>query len=272
MQPEGQGGHPPQGMPQQQFQQQPAPAQAPMQPAAPAAQAAPLRHEITHGPSFAMLRCDLAPGQSVVAEAGAMVARHSGVAMEVKMNANPSAGIWATIKAFFIAFVRKLVGGETFFVNHFTAPQGGSVWIAPTLAGQISHRRMQGETITLSTGAYLASNGNLEIKLKFGGLKSLLAKEGAFFLQISGHGDLWFTSYGGIHAVDINGPFMVDNGHLVGFEGNLNFNIRSVGGGMMGLVASGEGLVCEFNGQGRVYLQSRNLGALVGWLTPLLPR
>ncbi len=270
MQPEGQGGYPPQGQPpQQQFQpQQPQP--MPMQTAPPAV-SAPLQHEITHGPSFAMLRCDLAPGQSVVAEAGAMVARHSGVGMEVKMNANPSAGLWATIKGFFIAFIRKIVGGETFFVNHFTAPQGGSVWVAPTLAGQISYRRMQGETITLSTGAFLASNGNMDMKLKFGGLKSLLAKEGAFFLQITGHGDLWFTSYGGIHAVDINGSFMVDNGHLVGFEGNLGFNIRSVGGGMMGFVASGEGLVCEFNGQGRVYLQSRNLSALVGWLTPLLP-
>jgi uncharacterized protein (AIM24 family) len=39
----------------------------------------------------------------------------------------------------------------------------------------------------------------------------------------------------------------------------------------MGLMASGEGLVCEFDGQGRVYIQSRNTSSLVGWLTPLLP-
>lgn len=232
---------------------------------------APVRHEITHGPSFAMVRVDLGPGQTVVAEAGSMVARHQSVHMDVKMNANPGAGLWAKIVSFFIAMIRKVVGGETFFVNHFSSQQGGSVWIAPVLAGQVTYRKLQGETITLSTGAYLASNGPLEIKLKFGGLKSLLAKEGAFFLQVTGSGELWFTSYGGIHAVDVNGPFMVDNGHLVGFEGNLTFNIKSAGGGVMGFVASGEGLVCEFNGQGRVYLQSRNLGSLVGWLEPLLP-
>jgi uncharacterized protein (AIM24 family) len=40
---------------------------------------------------------------------------------------------------------------------------------------------------------------------------------------------------------------------------------------MMGLMASGEGLVCEFNGQGRVYVQSRNLGSLASWLGPLMP-
>lgn len=230
-----------------------------------------VHHEITHGPSFAMLRADIQPGQTVVAEAGAMVARHNSVEMDVKMNSSRNAGFLGVMKAFFIALIRKVVGGETFFVNHFTCTQPGSVWIAPTLAGQVTHRQLQGETLTLSTGAFVAMSGNVDMRLKFGGLRSLFAKEGAFFLELSGHGDLWFTSYGGIHAVDINGPFMVDNGHLVGYEGNVTFAIKSAGGGAMGLLASGEGLVCEFNGQGRVYLQSRNLGSLVGWLSPLLP-
>tara|TARA_B100001750_G_scaffold248295_1_gene278114 strand:+ start:2200 stop:3006 length:807 start_codon:yes stop_codon:yes gene_type:complete len=230
-----------------------------------------VQHEITHGPSFAMLRVDVMPGQTVVAEAGSMVARQSHVNMDVKMNAGGKGGFFAVVKAFFIALIRKVAGGETFFVNHFTAPQQGSVWVAPTLSGTIAHRSMKGETITLSTGAYVASCGDFEMKLKFGGLKSLLAKEGAFFLQITGHGDLFFNSYGGVHPVDVNGSFMVDNGHLVGFEGNLEMKIQSAGGGMMGFMASGEGLVVVFEGQGRVYLQSRNVSSLVGWLTPLLP-
>ncbi|MEM1414745.1 MAG: TIGR00266 family protein [Myxococcota bacterium] len=245
-------------------------AQAPLAPAAPAGGTP--RHEITHGPSFAMLRVDVAPGQVLAAEAGAMVARHTSLEMEVKMNASPSASFFTKLKAFFIALLRKFVGGETFFVNHFSGGSGGSVWIAPPMAGAIAHRRLQGETLTLSTGAYLASMGSLETKLKFGGLRSLLAKEGAFFLQISGHGDLWFNSYGGVHPVPVNGRFIVDNGHLVGFEGPLDYVIKGAGGGVMGLVASGEGLVCEFQGQGTVWLQSRNPSALVDWLRPLLPR
>jgi len=255
----------PQQVPQQQY------AQAPQAQAMVPQAGASIAHEITHGPSFAMLRVDLQPGQTVIAEAGAMVARHQHVAMEVKMNAGKSAGFFAKLKAFFVAMIRKVVGGETFFVNHFTVPQPGSVWVAPTLSGQIMHRRMNGETLVLSSGAYVAHSGDIDLKMKFGGLKSILAKEGAFMLQLSGVGDLWFTSYGGIHAVDVNGSYIVDNGHLVGYEGNLTFNVRSAGGGLMGFVASGEGLVCEFSGQGRVYLQSRNLSSLVGWLGPLLP-
>lgn len=230
-----------------------------------------VRHEITHGPSFAMLRLDLAPGQVVVAEAGAMVARHEPVVMETKMNANPAAGFLAKLQAFLIALIRKVIGGETFFVNHFSSPQGGSVWLAPTMSGSIQHRVMNGETLVLSSGAYLAHAGNFDIKMRWGGLRSLLAKEGLFLLEIRGIGDLYFTSYGGIHAIDVNGSYVLDNGHLVGFEGNLTFDIKTAGGGFLGFVASGEGLVAEFRGQGRLYIQSRNTSALVDWLTPMLP-
>ena len=231
-----------------------------------------LRHAITHGPAFAMLRVDLAPGQTVVSEAGAMVARQQQVGMEVKLNAGRGAGFFAKLKALVIAMLRRVVGGETFFVNHFTANgQQGSVWLAPSLSGQIVHRRMQGELLVLSTGAYLAHSGEVDLKLKFGGLRGLLAKEGAFFLAVTGHGDLWFTSYGGVETIDVNGSYIVDNGHLVGYEGNLTFDIRTPGGGVMGFMASGEGLVCEFKGHGRVWVQTRNLQSLVGWLSPMLP-
>jgi uncharacterized protein (TIGR00266 family) len=230
-----------------------------------------IQHVVTHGPAFAMLRVDLAPGQIITTEAGAMVAKHSGVVMQTKLNANKGAGFFAFLKALFIALIRKMLGGETFIVNQFSAAQGGSLWLAPALAGHIMYRRMNGETLVLSAGAYLAHSGDLKIGVRFGGLRGILAREGAFFLEVSGQGELWFTSYGGVETVDINGQFQIDNGHLVGYEGNLTFSIRSAGGGMLGFFASGEGLVCEFSGTGRVYIQSRNLGALVGWLSPLLP-
>jgi len=36
-------------------------------------------------------------------------------------------------------------------------------------------------------------------------------------------------------------------------------------------MASGEGLVCNFQGQGRLYIQSRNLSSTVDWLNRILP-
>jgi uncharacterized protein (TIGR00266 family) len=229
------------------------------------------QHIVKHEPVFSLLEVQLAPGETLIAEAGAMVARAPHLDMEVKLNAGPNAGFFGKLKAIFIAFIRKIVGGETFFVNHFSSPQGGWVWLAPALSGGVRHIPMQGQTMIFSSGAFLASSGNVDIKMRFGGLRALLAKEGAFFIEASGMGDLWVTSYGAIDEVYCNGSYIVDNGHIVGFDASLDFKIRSAGGGMMGFFASGEGLVCEFTGQGRIWIQSRNLGALVGWLTPMLP-
>ncbi len=182
-----------------------------------------------------MLRVDLAPGENVVGESGAMVARHDRVGMQVELNAGARPGLWSFLKALFVAFLRRVIGGETFFVNRFSAPQGGSVWLAPPLAGQVVHRRLAGELLVLSAGAYLAHHGDVELEMKFGGLRGLLAKEGAFFLALTGHGDLWYSSYGGVETIDVNGSYIVDNGHLVGYEGDLQFSIPHAGRRLFGL-------------------------------------
>jgi uncharacterized protein (TIGR00266 family) len=230
-----------------------------------------MQHLIKHEPSFPLLQVNLAPGEVLVAEAGTMVARATDVQMEVKLNAGRNAGFFAKLKAIFIAFLRKMVGGDTFFVNHFSSPAGGWVWLAPAMSGSMRHIPMTGQKLILNAGAYVASAGDIDLKLRWGGLRAILAKEGAFFVEASGMGEMWVSSYGAIDEVYVNGTYIVDNGHLVAFDSTLNFNIRSAGGGLMGFVASGEGLVCEFTGQGRVLIQSRNTSALVDWVGKMLP-
>ena len=223
-----------------------------------------MQHEIMHAPAFGLLRVELATGEKVTAEAGAMVARTSSVTMETTMNGDPKAGFLEKAAGFFVALVRKFVGGETFFVNHFSTASQGSVWLAPTMAGDVQHVRLTGgRKIAVSTGAYLASSGNISMKMRWGGLRALLAREGLFFLELTGDGELWFNSYGGIQEIEVEGSYVVDTGHIAGFEGDLDFKIRAAGGGFMTLIASGEGLVAEFQGRGKIYMQTRNEGALV---------
>jgi uncharacterized protein (TIGR00266 family) len=230
-----------------------------------------MQQMIKYEPSFSMLQLALAPGEVVIAEAGAMVARSSNLQMEVKLNAGKNAGFFGKLKAIMIALLRKLIGGETFFVNHFSSPQGGFVWLAPSLSGGIRHIPLQNSTMMFSAGSYLASSGDIDLKMRWGGLRAILSKEGAFFVEALGTGEVWVTSYGAIEEVYCNGSYIVDNGHIVGFDSNLTFNIKSAGGGLLGFMASGEGLVCEFQGQGRILIQTRNTSSLVSWLTPMLP-
>ena len=231
-----------------------------------------MRFEITHGPSFALLKVCMEPQESLTCEAGAMVTRSCQLQMKTRPNADASAGFWGTIWALCVAFIRKLIGGETFFVNDFSAKsEPCSLTLAPALAGQIVHHRLENQRILLQPGAYLASSPSLRMRLRWGGLRGILAREGLVFLEVSGTGDLFMNAYGGIQSVPIAGSFVVDNGHIVAFDGTLDFKITSPGGGAIGLFASGEGLVCTFTGTGNVYIQSRNLHALTEWLLRLSP-
>ena len=74
-------------------------------------------------------------------------------------------------------------------------------------------------------GSFLACTPGINIKAKFGGLKALFSGEGAFLLEASGNGALFFNSFGGIIEKEINGEFIVDTGHVVGFEPTLNYKI-----------------------------------------------
>ncbi|KYF54266.1 hypothetical protein BE04_30670 [Sorangium cellulosum] len=230
-----------------------------------------MQHRTKHEPSSALLEVSLDPGEALLAEAGAMVARSPRLRTVVRLNAGRGAGLFGRLKALVVALLRKLAGGETFFVDHIEAPEGGWVWLAPPLSGRVKHVPLRGETMLFSAGAYLASAGDIDVKVRWGGLRAVLAREGVFFIEASGVGDLWITSYGAIEELPCDGSLIVDGGHLVGFDASLALKIRSPGGGLMGLMVSGEGVVCEFTGRGRVLIQSRSAGALVGWLAPLLP-
>lgn len=200
-----------------------------------------------------------------------MVRQNTHVEMTTHLNAGSNAGFFGKLFAIFIAIVRKFIGGETMFVNRFSAPSRGEVVLAPSLSGHIIHHPLSGgKKLFVQTGSYLASTGDVGMKIRFGGLRSILGGEGLVLLECAGTGDLWINSYGGVIPIAVNGNFIVDTGHIVAFEGALDFKVKSVGG-LKSFLFSGEGLVCQFNGQGIVYVQSRNLGALVSWLSPMLP-
>lgn len=230
-----------------------------------------MQSAIEHGPSFAWLRIGLEPGDQVQAEAGAMVRMDPSIEMTTHLNAGYRAGFFRKFVAFFVALARKFLGGETMFVNRFQSPSGGELVVAPTLSGHIIPKQLSGgQRLFVQTGSYLASTGAIDTRVRFGGLRSLLGGEGLVLLECSGDGQLWINSYGGVLPIAVNGTFTVDTGHIVAFEGSLDFRVKSVGG-LKSFLFSGEGLVCEFSGQGTVFVQSRNLGALVSWLSPLLP-
>ncbi len=219
-----------------------------------------MQSEIRHNPDFAVIRVQFdQPGEQVVAESGAMVARDTAMTMETNMRG----GLGSALK-------RKLLGGESLFQNTFTCTQPGqTVWIAPAPEGAIQQVDLQqGMEIFLQSGAYLASGQGVQLDTKWQGAKGFFSGEGLFLLRAYGEGPLWFSTYGGIHAVDIGQQYqgyICDTSHMVAFTQGLNYSINKVGG-LKSLFLSGEGLVCTFQGQGRLWMQTRNPGALANFL------
>ena len=117
----------------------------------------------------------------------------------------------------------------------------------------------------------MASTPGVEVETKFQGIKGFFSGEKLFWIKCSGQGDLWFNTYGGMFSVDVKDSFVVDTGYIVAFTEGLEYDVTSVGG-MKSLFFSGEGLVCKFKGQGRVWIQTRHAGSFASWIHPFRPQ
>ena len=225
-----------------------------------------LEHQITHRPDFAMVEVSLAAGQKLMAEPSAMASMDPGIHMK------------AALKGGIKASLGRAFGGENLIVNTFTAQDGpGEVVLAPGVPGDAFHYALDNNTLFLQRGAYLANSEGVEVTGKWGGAKGFFSGQGLVMLQASGVGDVFFNSYGAILEIDVSeNGYIVDTGYIVAFEGSLTYNIRTVPGMSTGskvksFLFGGEGLVCEFNGQGKVWIQTRAAGPYLNWTWPFRP-
>jgi len=219
--------------------------------------------EIRYRPSYSLALVKLDPGEAIRAEAGAMVSMSPGLALETKV----TGGLLAGLK-------RSFLGGESFFMNTYRAPaQGGEIALAPVLPGDMIVRELRDESLLVQSGSYVASSEGINLDTKWSGARTFFAREGLIMLRVSGTGTLILSSYGAIHEVDL-GPgesYTVDTGHLVAFTEGMGFKVRTVGG-LKSTLFSGEGLVVDLTGPGKVLIQTRSEDAFLAWLIPKLPK
>jgi len=220
-----------------------------------------MKTEVFYAPSYSMAVLSLAQGEKIQAESGAMVSMTEGVDMQT----STKGGLVKGLK-------RSVLGGESLFINTFTAKSDAQIMMAPPFPGDVRQLRLEQETMFVQSGSYMASTGDLDVDTKWGGGKTFFSGEGFFLLKIAGTGDLLISSYGAIHelALDPGQKLIVDTGHVVAFGENVGYEVHKVGGWKQ-TILSGEGFVVHLTGPGRALLQTRSAHALAGWLAPLLP-
>jgi uncharacterized protein (TIGR00266 family) len=193
--------------------------------------------------------------------------------MSMKTGMSSGGGLGGFMKS----MVRSAFGGESFFVNTYSAgPTGGWISMAPSAPGDINSFDLSpGEGFYMQGGAFMASEVNVEVSTKFQGAKSLFSREGAFFLRAEAQGvsgKVFYTSYGAMKEIEVtpDTPIKIDNGHVVAFTEGLSYNISKVRG-LGSFLFGGEGFTLDFQGSGKVWIQTRNISSLATQLMPFLP-
>ncbi len=213
-------------------------------------------------PAQAIAVVQLQPGETVVAEAGALVGMTPSVAVETSTGGGIMKGL------------KRMFGGESFFRNTFRAEgRPGELRLAPALCGDMVHLDVGPEQEWLvQSGAFVASGPDVTLDTKLDGFRGFFSGAGLFVLKAHGQGPLVVGAFGALVPVDVDGTFIVDTGHLVAWSSSLQFNVTKASAqGWIASFLSGEGLVAEFTGRGRLWFQTRNpgdYGSLVGSMLP----
>jgi len=216
-----------------------------------------MNHEILAGPSFSILEVTLAAGERIVSEAGA-VAWMEG---NLKTETTTRGGVLAGLK-------RAVFSGETFFQNTYEAEGGAArIAFAPGVSGEIIPWKLQGEDLLLQRGAYLASTEGIRCESRSEGFKGLFA-QGLFVLRATGSGTVFFSGYGAIDRIDLDGggEYTIDNGYVVAWEPTLTYRITKARKIRSFLFS--DQLLLSFSGRGRVWINSRSPQSLAAWVYP----
>ncbi|WP_297081251.1 TIGR00266 family protein [uncultured Demequina sp.] len=218
--------------------------------------------QITSGPAFAMGTITVPAGGSVRVEAGAMAMTRGDISMETSTRGG------------FMSGLKRSFGGESFFVNDFQSGSGGQVGVAATLPGDMAEVSLDGSgALLVQSGSWIASDTSIEVDSKWGGGKSFFSGEGLILLRCTGAGELLLASYGAIQAVTLEAgeTLTLDTGHVVAFDDSVQYSVRKAGS-WKSTILGGEGLVTDFTGPGRVWLQTRSSNDLVDWIKKVNPQ
>lgn len=214
---------------------------------------------IRHTPSYSLARVTLGGGEQVCAESGSMASMSLGMQIE----AAAKGGVLKSL-------TRGVLGGESVFVSTYTAPApGGFIELTPTLSGDITEVEITDDmALFITRGCWLASSPTIELDTKWGGFKNFFGGEGGFIIKAVGAGQVLLSCHGALDCFDLSetGPMTIDTGHVVAYDESVEIGIRKAAPGLVQSIKSGEGLVFDVQGSGRVWMQSRNPSGLASWI------
>ena len=239
-------------------------------------------HEIDFnivGEDVQFIEVELDPGESVVAEAGAMMFMTQGIEIETIFG-DGSAPQQGGLMGALMGAGKRLLTGESLFMTVFTSrgPGKQKVAFAAPYPGRIipmDLAKLGGEMICQKESFLCAARGvsiGIAFQKRFGA--GLFGGEGFIMQRLSGDG-LCFAHAGGMVTTMELAPgeaLRVDTGCLVALQPSVSYDIQLVGKVKTALFG-GEGLFfATLQGPGRVWLQSVPFSRLAGRIYAAAPQ
>lgn len=221
-------------------------------------------HEVDYeiiGSDIQLVEIELDPGETVIAEAGAMNYMEAGIVFDTKMGdgSAPNAGIFSRL----LDVGKRLLTGESIFITHFTNRGSGKqrVAFAAPFPGRIIPMDLSvlGGELLCQKDAFLCAALGTSVGIAFA--KKLGAGffggEGFILQKLSGDGFAFVHACGAIVQKQLQGELLrVDTGCLVAFTPGIDYSIERAGN-LKSMFFGGEGIfLATLQGHGTVWLQS----------------
>ena len=242
--------------------------QAPPPPIVPGRRAHEIDFKIV-GNEMQFVEVELDPGESAVAEAGAMMYMTAGISMETVFGDGSSQARSGVMGAL-LGAGKRLITGESLFMTVFT--NGGSgkqqVAFAAPYPGKIlamDLKQLGGQLICQKDSFLCAARGvsiGIAFQRKIG--VGLFGGEGFVMQRLEGDGLSFVHAGGTVHPVDLQSgqTLRVDTGCIVALQPSVTYDIQYVGK-IKTAFFGGEGLFfAALTGPGRVWLQSLPLSRM----------
>jgi uncharacterized protein (TIGR00266 family) len=236
-------------------------------------------HEVDYqiiGHDIQMVEIGLDPGETVIAEAGAMAYMEEAIEFETKMGdgSNPDQGIMGKL----FSAGKRMITGESLFMTHFTNGGSGKSHVAfsAPVPGSVLPVDLaaEGGEIICQRDAFLAAARGTSVGIAFSRRlgSGFFGGEGFILQRLSGDGLAFIHAGGTMVKKELKGEkIRVDTGCLVAFTAGIDYDIE-MSGGLKSMLFGGEGIfLATLSGTGSVWIQSLPFNRLLDRIVAAIP-
>ncbi|MEJ2079878.1 MAG: TIGR00266 family protein [Acidobacteriota bacterium] len=231
------------------------------------------------GNDMQFVEIELDPGESAVAEAGAMMYKEAPVQMETVFGDGSSTGSGSFMDKL-LGAGKRLLTGESLFITVFTHQGAGKAHVAfgAPYPGTIIPLQLKsiGGRLICQKDSFLSAAKGVSIGIYFQKkiLTGLFGGEGFIMEKLEGDGWVFVHAGGTVVERELQPgeELHVDTGCIVAFQDTIGFDIERVGGIRTALFG-GEGVwFARLTGPGRIWLQSLPFSRLAGRMLQAAPQ